>query len=351
MGTNPPTERAGRGGAEDRERVAVALGGNTVLSAGGPWTAAAQRAAVAETAGDVATLLDDDREVLLTHGNCPQVGNLLEQQEQTPETPQVGLDVLVAETQARVGYLLQQALARALADRRDGHRSGGERDVATLVTRTIVDGDDPAFDDPTKPVGPYYTPAEAAARSFETREVRQGGDGGGADDGDAAAGDDGADAEATHRRVVPSPDPRAVVETAEVDRLLAAGDLVVAAGGGGVPVVREDGGLSGVEAVVDKDLATQRLATALGVERLVLLTDVEYAYVDYGEPTQTPLRAVDPDALREHLTAGEFEPGTMRPKVEACCRFVESSGDLAAITTPAHLADALAGASGTRVTE
>ncbi|MFB6159672.1 MAG: carbamate kinase [Haloferacaceae archaeon] len=303
----------------DVSPVVVALGGNTLLGEHGPWTLDEQREAVERTAGRVAAALDAGHDVVLTHGNGPQVGNLLLQQERAEETPQLPLDVLVAETQAQIGYLLQQAL--------DNERAAAT-DCITLVTQVVVDADDPAFDDPTKPVGPFYTEAEAAARPFETRRV--------------------SDGDRPYRRVVPSPEPVEVVEGEEVARLVQRGNLVVCAGGGGVPVVREDG-LRGVEAVVDKDRTSRLLAAELGADTLVVLTDVEFAYANYGEPDQRPIRAVSAGELREHLDAGEFGAGSMRPKVEACLRFVEGGGERAVITSPDRLLAALDGAAGTRV--
>ncbi|MEF8856039.1 MAG: carbamate kinase [Haloplanus sp.] len=305
--------------ARSGERMVVALGGNTLLGQHGPWTAEEQRAAVRRTARRIAETLDAETDLVLTHGNGPQVGNLLLQQERAEETPQLPLDVLVAETQAQIGYLLQQAL--------DNERAQAAA-AMTLVTQVVVDGDDPAFDEPTKPVGPFYTEAEAAEKPFETRAV--------------------SDGKRSYRRIVPSPEPVDVVEAAEIAELVARGKTVVCAGGGGVPVVRDDG-LRGVEAVVDKDRTSQLLATALDADVLVVLTDVEHAYVNYGEADQRPLERVEAASLRDHLDAGEFEDGTMQPKVEACVRFVEAGGERAIITIPARLADALVGDAGTRV--
>jgi carbamate kinase len=299
--------------------VVVALGGNTLLGEHGPWTLDEQLAVIEETARRIAAAVGAGHDVVVTHGNGPQVGNLLLQQERVGETPQLPLDVLVAETQAQIGYLLQQALDNELA---------GPTDFITVVTQVVVDADDPAFENPTKPVGPFYTEAEASAKPFETRAVSTG--------------------DRPYRRVVPSPDPVELVEGDEIARLVERGTLVICAGGGGVPVVR-DGGLRGVEAVVDKDRASQLLASELGSDALVILTDVEYAYVDYGGPDQRPLRRVSAGELRDHLDAGEFGEGSMRPKVEACLRFVERGGERAVITSPDRLTGALAGEAGTRV--
>jgi len=303
--------------SDGADPIVVALGGNTLLGQHGPWTVEEQRDVVERTARRLTDALDAETDLVLTHGNGPQVGNLLVQQEAAPETPQLPLDVLVAETQAQIGYMLQQAL--------DNERSRAA-EVMTLVTQVVVDADDPAFDRPTKPVGPFYTETEAAEKPFETRAVSDG----------------------TYRRIVPSPDPVEVVEADEIADLVARGNTVVCAGGGGVPVVREEG-LRGVEAVVDKDRTSQLLATALGAERLVVLTDVEHAYVNFGEAEQRPLERIAAADLRDHLDAGEFDEGSMQPKVEACLRFVEAGGECAIITTPDRLAAALDGEAGTRV--
>lgn len=301
------------------DRVVVALGGNTLLGEHGPWTIDEQLEVITQTARRITDVIDAGYEIVLTHGNGPQVGNLLLQQERVSETPQLPLDVLVAETQAQIGYLLQQALDNELA---------GSTDFITVVTQVIVDADDPAFRDPTKPVGPFYTEAEAAEKSFETRQVSSG--------------------DRPCRRVVPSPEPVEIVEGDEITRLVNHGNFVICAGGGGVPVVR-DSGLRGVEAVVDKDRTSQLLASELDAAALVILTDVEHAYVDYDDPDQRPLRATSPQMLRAYLEAGEFGEGSMQPKVEACLRFVEEGGERAVITSPEHLGEALAGEAGTQV--
>jgi len=299
--------------------LVVALGGNTLLGEHGPWTFDEQLAVVERTARQLSAAIRAGYDVVLTHGNGPQVGNLLLQQERAPETPSAPLDVLVAETQAQIGYLLQQALDNELAK---------PPDFFTMVTQVVVDGDDPAFQSPTKPVGPFYTEAQAAEKSFETRRVSTG--------------------DRPYRRVVPSPDPVELVEAAEIANLVEQGNLVIAAGGGGIPVVRDDA-LRGVEAVVDKDETAALLASDLGAETLLVLTDVEFAYVNYGDADQRPLRTVTPDEGRRHLAAGEFGEGSMQPKMEACCRFVDQGGERAVVTSPDHLLAALEGTTGTQV--
>jgi carbamate kinase len=310
---------AGHSHGAGTDRIVVALGGNTLLGEHGARTFDDQRDAIARTAREIATVVRAGHDVVLTHGNGPQVGDLLLQQERVGETPQVPLDVLVAETQAQIGYLLQQALDNELAD---------SPECITVVTQVLVDADDPAFQEPTKPIGPSYTEAEAAETSFETRRVSTG--------------------DRPYRRVVPSPEPVEVVEGGEISRLVERGSLVITAGGGGVPVVRDDG-LRGVEAVVDKDRTARLLASDLGTDTLVFLTDVEFAYVNYDTPDQRPLRRASPEEVRAHLDADEFGRGSMHPKMEAAVRFVERGGERAVVTPPEQLVDALAGETGTQI--
>lgn len=309
------------GGSHETETgpIVVALGGNTLLEDEESWTIDEQLDAVAQTAGQISDAVGADYDIVLTHGNGPQVGNRLIQQERVSETPQLPLDVLVAETQGQIGYLLQQALDNALAN---------STDVTTVVTRVVVDTDDPAFQHPTKPVGPFYTETQAAEKSFETRKVSTG--------------------DRPYRRVVPSPEPVEVVEANEIARQVERGNFVICAGGGGVPVGR-DGDLRGIEAVVDKDRTSRLLASELGAETLVILTNVEHACVNYGGPDQRPLRRISAKTLRDHLEAGEFGEGSMQPKIEACLQFVEQGGDRAVITAPDRLVAALAGETGTQV--
>jgi len=299
--------------------VVVALGGNTLLGEHGAGTIEEQLDVIERTARRISGAIDAGYDVVLTHGNGPQVGNLLLQQENTAETPRLPLDVLVAETQAQIGYLLQRALDNEVSV---------PTDFVTVVTQVVVDADDPAFGEPTKPIGPRYTESRAAEQPFETRRV--------------------SDGPRPYRRVVASPAPIELVEEDEIARLVERGGLVICGGGGGVPVVRGDG-LRGVEAVVDKDRSSSLLASTLGADTLVILTDVEYAYADYGTPDRRPLRRVTAEDMRTRLDAGEFGVGSMRPKVEACIRFVESGGERAVITSPERLLDALTADAGTQI--
>lgn len=293
-------------------RVAVAVGGNA-LAAEGSFDA--QRRTARRTAERLARAADGT-ELVVTHGNGPQVGTRLLEVAET-DTPDRPLDVLVAETQASLGGDLRAGLEAAL-----------DRPVVALLTRAVVDRDDGAFDDPTKPVGPRYTEAEAADRPFETRRVG---------DGDRPC-----------RRVVPSPTPTAVPEADAAAALLEAGNAVVCGGGGGVPVVETPDGFEGVEAVVDKDLTTALVADAVDADRLVFLTDVDGAYLGYGTDEERLLEAVGADEAREYLAAGEFGEGSMAPKMRACARFAAAGGEavVASVDDPAA---ALAGDAGTAV--
>lgn len=292
----------------------VALGGNTLLRKGSKGSVEQQLREIETTVQRLPAVLDQFGDLVLTHGNGPQVGNLLLQQTCTAEVPELPLDVLVAETQAQIGYLLQRAVDNEL-DRRG----------VTLVTQVRVDPEDPAFRDPTKPVGPFYTAGEATEKPFETREVGSG--------------------EARFRRVVPSPEPLEVVERDEISALLDAGRIVVCCGGGGVPVTGNP--LRGVEAVVDKDRSSGLLAAFLDAEALVILTDVDAVYLNYGTEGQEVIREAAPDDMERYLEGGEFPEGSMGPKVEACVDFVRSGGDLALITSPEELEEALRGEGGT----
>lgn len=305
------------------ETAVVALGGNAILQPGQRGTYTEQRENVAATARQIAGLVRDGLDVVITHGNGPQVGNVLIQNEQAAAlVPPMPLDVCGAQTQGLIGYMLQQCLGAAL---------GPGRPVAALVTQVVVDPADPAFANPTKPVGPFFPAAAAqrlaAAQGWQVQE-------------DAGRG---------WRRVVASPEPVEIVEAPAICALLAAGALVIAAGGGGVPVVRRGGELCGVAAVIDKDLAAQRLALAVGAHRLFILTDVPAVMLHYRQADAVPLGTVTCSELAAHQARGHFAAGSMGPKVTAALRFVQAGGRQAVITSLAGLAAALDGRAGTQV--
>ncbi len=275
-----------------------------------------QRQAIERAMRHVAELIDGGRQVILTHGNGPQVGNIMvKNQLAMGVVPPVPLDWCVAETQATIGTLVLNALPRP---------------TAVLVTRTLVDPADPAFANPVKPVGRYFS--EEEARRFERR------------------GETWRRFERGWRRVVASPEPLEILDADAAVALMAAGYTVVAAGGGGVPVARcADGTLRGVEAVIDKDLAAAVLARAVGASALVIATDVPCVVAAYGTPDARPIGRTTLGELRELRAAGHFPPGSMGPKVDAALRFVAGGGGRAVITSLEHIGDALDGEAGTVV--
>ena len=296
----------------------VALGGNALLRPGERGTAAEQRANLREACAALRPLLGEG-ELVVTHGNGPQVGNeLLRQERAAEEVPPLPLYLAVAQTQAEIGALIESELAPVAG-----------RPVACVLTHVVVAEDDPAFQSPTKPVGPFYD--EERARELERERgwhvVHDAGRG--------------------WRRVVPSPLPLEVVEVAAVSALLQSGTIVVACGGGGIPAARRDGSLAGLDAVIDKDRASALLARELGAQRLVILTEVPAVYRGFGTNDQEELRRLglaEAEALLPELAAG-----SMRPKVEAAADFARATGGEALITSAASLSAALRGEAGTRV--
>lgn len=308
----------------EHSRILVALGGNAMIGPGGDASVTAQQAAIARAVTAVAELVRAGHEVVVTHGNGPQVGNLLTKNELSAhKVPPVPLDWCVAQTQATIGFTIQNTLDRLL------RQAGSERRTATVVTRTVVDPDDPGFRAPTKPIGRYVARAEAE-RFMDLGQTWQ---------------DRGAKG---WRRVVASPQPHDVVDAEPVRTLLEAGYVVVAAGGGGIPVVRDSDGWRGVEAVIDKDLTAAVLGRVLGADVLVIATDVDHVMLRFGRPDQEAIERTTPARLRE--LAAEFSSGSMGPKVEAAARFVDAGGRRAVITSLDRIVDAAAGTFGTVVT-
>ena len=296
----------------------VALGGNALMRPGERGTAAEQRANLREACTALRPLVDE-RELVVTHGNGPQVGNeLLRQERAAAEAPPLPLYLAVAQTQAEIGALIESELAPVAG-----------RPVACLLTHVLVAEDDPAFEEPTKPVGPFYD--EAKARELE------------AERGWKVVHDAGRG----WRRVVPSPAPLEVVELDAIRSLLASGTIVVACGGGGIPATRRGDHLAGIDAVIDKDRASSLLARGLDADRLVILTEVPAVYSGFGTDRQEELRELSADDAAALVP--ELAAGSMRPKVEASVEFVRATGREALITSPAALGDALEGRSGTRI--
>jgi carbamate kinase len=305
------------------ERLVVALGGNAIAGERGA-DPLSQQQAVEGACAQIAALVEHGHEVVITHGNGPQVGNLLLKNDLARHVvPPVPLDWCVAQTQATLGFLIVTALEAAL------RRRGLERLISTVITRVLVDAADPAWDRPTKPIGRYVSAADAAER--------------------IAAGEAWEDrGERGWRRVVASPDPVEILDRATVAALMAEDAIVIAAGGGGIPMVRDGERLRGVEAVLDKDLTGALLARTVKADCFLIATDVEAAAVAYGTPEQEWLGAVGADRLRELLARGEFAGGSMGPKVRAALSFADGGGR-AVITSLERLREGVEGAVGTRV--
>lgn len=306
----------------------VAIGGNSLIKDERRPSLAGEIEALRETSIHVASMLMRGWDVVLTHGNGPQVGfNLLRTELAAAAAPALTLDVLGAQTQGSIGYLIQQVLGNELRRRNIRKR------VVTVVTQTLVDPDDPAFHRPTKPIGRFYGKDEAERLQVDRgwRMVEDAGRG--------------------WRRVVPSPMPVEIVERLTIKGLVYQSIVVIAAGGGGIPVVRgEDGDLKGVEAVIDKDLASSLLAQSIGGDLLLICTAVERVALHYGKAEQQELTRMTVPQAKQYLSQGHFPPGSMGPKILAAIRFVEATGAEALITSPDSIERALAGEAGTRIT-
>jgi carbamate kinase len=305
------------------ERLVVALGGNAIAGERGA-DPESQRLAVEGACEQIAALVEHGHDVVITHGNGPQVGNLLLKNDLARHVvPPVPLDWCVAQTQATLGFLIVTALEEAL------RRRGIERLIGTVITRVLVDAADPAFAAPTKPIGRYVTAEEAAER--------------------VAAGEAWEDrGERGWRRVVASPEPREILDRGTIAALMAEEAIVVAAGGGGIPMVREDGRLRGVEAVLDKDLTGALLASTVAADCFLIATDVEAAAIGFGTDHQQWLGAVEIDRLRDLHARGEFAGGSMGPKVRAALDFADTGGR-AVITSLERLREGIEGSAGTRI--
>jgi len=309
----------------------IAIGGNAILRSGEKPTQANQMRNVAVTAKGMADLIEKGYDIVITHGNGPQVGDILLRNEIAKnELPPMGMDVCDAESQGQIGYMLQQALSSEFVER------GMNKVAVSLITQVIVSEDDPAFKNPTKPIGKYYSAHEAKELHKEKGWVmvldkKRGG----------------------WRRVVPSPDPLGIVESKPVQRLVFGGEhqaeVVIACGGGGIPVVRRGHRYVGVEAVVDKDLAAAMLARDIKERLFVIATDVEHVFLDFGKVTQRPFMKSDLKEIKRLYGEGQFPPGTMGPKILAAIRFLEGGGDEVVICSTEKLVAALEEGAGTHI--
>ncbi len=306
--------------------ILIAIGGNSLIRAGQSGTVAEQMQNAAVTCSYIAELISRGFQVVITHGNGPQVGaQLIRSELASAQVYPLPLDSCDASTQGEMGYILQNALRSALREK------GKKNPVITILTQVVVDKNDPAFANPTKPVGPFY--------SKETAERRK------QDQGwqiveDAARG---------YRRVVPSPVPHEIVELDAIDKCLHHGMIVIAVGGGGIPVIQENGHYRGIEAVIDKDRASALLAKALHMQKFVISTDTDRVYMNYKKQNQTSLDRMKVSEALRYLQEGQFPAGSMGPKIEASVDFLSHGGEEVIITNPEHLVDAVCGAGGTHI--
>ena len=308
----------------------IALGGNAIIRAGQAGTIEEQFTNLQQTGQQLVGLLGGHNRIVITHGNGPQVGNLLLAVEAAEDVPPLPLDACSAATQGFMGYMIQQSLSNCLRE------MGLTHNITTVVTQVIVNQHDPAFQRPSKPIGPFYSSGQAG-RLKESKGWQM------VNDSDRG-----------YRRMVPSPEPLEIQQARIIKSMLDAGEIVIAVGGGGVPVIRRpDNSLSGVEAVIDKDLASARLAMDIGADILLILTAVETVFVNFGKPSQRPLRKIMDSEVETLLKEGQFGAGSMEPKMIASMKFLRSTPAgrhrEVIITTPEKTLDALAGKTGTRI--
>jgi len=308
-----------------RKKAVVALGGNALIKEGQEGTIYEQFANTREVCKSIVKIIKDGWDVVITHGNGPQVGAILLQNDLAKDvTPPMPLGICVAESEGLIGYMIQQCLSNAL------HKAGIDRPVVTLITQVLVDENDPSFKDPSKPIGPYYSKEEVDEIKQEGYKIKEYPDG--------------------WRIVAPSPDPKSIVEGDIINKMLDDNIIVIASGGGGMPVIEKEGwGLDGLEAVIDKDLASERLAEAIKAQMLLILTNVEKVYLYYGSPRQKALEDVSLKDLKEYYEKGHFPPGSMGPKILAAIRFLESGGKKVIISDVEKGWEAFKGKTGTHI--
>jgi len=299
----------------------IALGGNALIGKG-------QKGAIDEQFENLKVPLEQiaqlsrNYRLIITHGNGPQVGNLLLQQESCNKVPKLPLEILVAQTQGQIGYMIESTLDSELM------RLGiVDKAIVCLITYVVVDEKDPAFESPSKPIGPIYSEQEINGENYPYRKTAKG-----------------------YRRVVASPQPKTIVEHREIKSLVDMDYIVICCGGGGIPVSRGGRTFLGMNAVIDKDLAGAKLAEEVGVDIMLIATDVEGVAINFGSPNQQTLKKVTVAQLQQYQSQGHFPPGSMGPKVEAALRFMKNGGRRALITSTQNLADAVAGKTGTEIT-
>jgi carbamate kinase len=305
--------------------VVIAIGGNAILQPGQQGTVEEQLTNIRQSCQPIIRLLTQGYKVVLTHGNGPQVGQVVLRSEAARDiVPPHPLDVCVSETQGSLGYIITQTLGNMMAE------IGFSRRIVTVVTQVLVDTSDPAFANPTKPIGPFYSKEEAERLTADGLTMIE----------DSGRG---------YRRVVSSPQPCTIIEKDVIRDLVAAGYVVLAAGGGGIPVAQQGSNLAGIEAVIDKDRASALLATEIGASSLVILTGVDHVKINFGQPDEQELEELPVQLAKQYLASGQFPPGSMGPKIEAAISFLEQGGQEAVITSMENLGRALSGETGTRI--
>jgi carbamate kinase len=303
----------------------ISLGGNALIRRGESGAIEEQFAHTRQCVSQISRLIDEGYRIVITHGNGPIVGNIMIRNEAARNTvPPMPLYICDADSEGGIGFMIQQTLYNRLKE------IDLVKDVVTVITQVVVNREDEAFSKPTKPVGPYYTKEEAAKLEMRGWILVE----------DSGRG---------YRRVVPSPKPLRVIESHIIKLLADTGAVVIAAGGGGVPVVEVEGRLQGVDAVIDKDLATSALAKETGAVSIINLTQVDMVYTNYGETDQRGLRTASLEEMRDYYRQGHFPPGSMGPKVEAAIEFLEAGGQEVIITSPELIGDAMEGKAGTRI--
>lgn len=308
------------------KRIVVALGGNAILS--DDASEKAQKAAIKSTCKKLVNLTTDGNELIISHGNGPQVGNLLLQQQaaDSQKNPAMPLDTCVAMTQGSIGYWIQNEMRKAL------QANGTDRTVISLINQICVDANDSEFQNPSKPIGPFLTKEEAyAANAIDNCVYKE----------DSGRG---------YRKVVPSPKPICIVEYDAIINLIENKVITISCGGGGIPVIKTEEGYVGVEAVVDKDLASEKLAELVKADELILLTGIDNVYINFNKPNQKKLEIVTVSELRRYIEEGQFAKGSMLPKIEAAISFVEASESAVAIITSLENLEKINDGAGTVIT-
>jgi len=299
----------------------VAFGGNALIQSGQRGTAEEQFENLKLTMGQVAQL-SKKYKIVITHGNGPQVGNLLLQQESCDEVPKMPLEIIGAMTQGQIGYMIESSLDTAFME----IGINGQQNLATLITYVVVDENDPGFENPTKPIGPFYTEAQARGLTYTLAKTDKG-----------------------LRRVVASPRPLAIVERREIKKLIEMDFIVICCGGGGIPVIRKERKFQGVEAVIDKDLASSVLAEEIKADIFVIASDVEGAAINWGQADQQMLRKTPLAEMEKYVSEGQFPAGSMGPKVEAVMQFTRATGHRGVICHLKDIEKAIAGEAGTEI--